>query len=137
MNHYGRLGHDHWAEWLPTRYHQIENPDRFFTSLGLEVAREIEAIMDATTIPTEIPTDQGPGWWASAKRHAENQTLAELVFLPPEEDLDEERPLDPTSPEAVMHDLRMEILAEMTEDETHQTAAAGEATGLDRTAPPS
>jgi len=89
MNHYGRLGHDHWAEWLPTRFNQIENPETFFTGLGLEVAREIEAIMDATTIPPEVPIDKVSGRWATAKRNAENQILSELVFLPPEEGLDE------------------------------------------------
>ena len=96
MNEFGRLAHDHWAQWLPTRFDQIADPDRFFTGLGIEVAQQIEATMDATTGPTDVPLEQLGAWWATAKMNATNQVLAEMVFVAPEEDLqDAERPLDP------------------------------------------
>ncbi len=124
MNHYGKLAHDHWAQWLPTRFHQIENPDRFFTGLGSEVAEQIEATMEATTIPANVPADQTAGWWTMARLNATNQALAEMVFLPPEAGLEEEElPLDRYNPVNLNHQIMMEIIEDQRELEYQEQLA--------------
>ncbi len=44
MNRYGLMAREHWARWLPARYAAIENPDRFFTDLGNQVAGRIDQL---------------------------------------------------------------------------------------------
>ena len=46
MNRYGVIAQRHWARWLPRQYAAIGDPDRFFTALGEEVARQIDDLTD-------------------------------------------------------------------------------------------
>ncbi len=117
MNHFGELARDHWAEWLPTRFHEIENPDDFFAGLGQEVSQQIHATIDATTIPSSVPPEKVAGWWNMARLSAENQALSEMVFLPPEEGLEEpELPIDPYLPDRISYEIMMEFYAEREEE---------------------
>ena len=46
MNRYGVIAQRHWARWLPRQYAAISGPDSFFTTLGKEVARQIDDLTD-------------------------------------------------------------------------------------------
>ena len=44
MNKYGLMAQRHWAQWLPQRYATISEPDSYFSTLGQEVAQQIEEL---------------------------------------------------------------------------------------------
>jgi len=46
MNRYGVKAQRHWARWLPRQYAAISDPESFFTTLGEEVARQIDDLTD-------------------------------------------------------------------------------------------
>lgn len=46
MNRYGVIAQQHWARWLSRQYAAISDPDSFFTTLGEEVARQIDNLTD-------------------------------------------------------------------------------------------
>jgi len=46
MNRYGVIAQRHWARWLPRQYAAISDPESFFTTLGEEVARQIDDLTD-------------------------------------------------------------------------------------------
>jgi hypothetical protein len=45
VNRYGIQAQHHWRQWLPGRYARIQDPETFFTSLGLQAASRIETMM--------------------------------------------------------------------------------------------
>jgi len=77
MNRYGLMAREHWARWLPARYAAIENPDRFFTDLGNQVAGRIDQL------------GAPAGRLGQARHQAEEIVLTEMVLLPPEPGADE------------------------------------------------
>ncbi len=46
VNRYGAIAQRHWARWLPKQYAAISDPESFFTTLGEEVARQIDDLTD-------------------------------------------------------------------------------------------
>jgi len=44
MNKYGAMAQEHWRRWLPTRYATIQDPDSYFSELGIEVSDRIAAL---------------------------------------------------------------------------------------------
>ena len=46
MNGYGVIAQRHWARWLPKQYAAISDPESFFTTLGEEVAWQIDDLTD-------------------------------------------------------------------------------------------
>ncbi len=46
MNRYGVIVQRHWARWLPRQYAAISDPESFFSTLGEEVARQIDDLTD-------------------------------------------------------------------------------------------
>lgn len=102
MNRYGRQAQQHWAMWRPNELSQIEDPDAHFTELGETVQTQIEAV--TTALAGDDPggeTDLAKqARLETAKFHAEEQVLRELVLLPPEpghpdaDPEDAENPLD-------------------------------------------
>ena len=46
MNRYGVIAQRHWARWLPRQYAAISDPEGFFTTLGEEVAQQIDDLTD-------------------------------------------------------------------------------------------
>ena len=90
-NRYGALAQRHMREYLPKRYAQISDPDNYFSDLG-------EAILDQVLeaeVPLQGEAPAGEEWLASVGRRnmarlmAEELVFAEMVFLPPEMDLQE------------------------------------------------
>ena len=92
MNSYGAMAREHWARWLPSRYAQIEDPDSFFSDLGMRTEERIDALA------YEMAGDDQPGEGYLAKvgrlgeaRHrAEQIVLTEDILLAPEPGADED-----------------------------------------------
>jgi hypothetical protein len=46
VNWYGVIAQRHWVRWLPKQYAAIGDPESFFTTLGEDVARQIDDLTD-------------------------------------------------------------------------------------------
>jgi hypothetical protein len=46
VNRYGVMARRHWARWLPRQYAAVGDPESFFSTLGGEVARQIDDLTD-------------------------------------------------------------------------------------------
>lgn len=92
MNRYGQLAQEHWLRWLPTRYAAIPNPEDFFSTLGQEVQDQVADL----SVQLEGPDLPGEGYLEKlgrlnmAKLQAEEQVLADLVYLPPEPEIEDQ-----------------------------------------------
>lgn len=86
MNQYGRQAMDHWRRWLPSRFAQIEDQDRFFATLGEEVAEQIadQSAELAAQSPAEGAYLDEVGRLNSIRQRVEEQVLQERVLLEPE-----------------------------------------------------
>lgn len=82
MNKYGTIGQQHWAKYAPARYAVLEDPERFFTELGEQVAAEVAASLSALeqTIPADTPYLEKVGTLNAMRSQAEEAALTELVF---------------------------------------------------------
>jgi hypothetical protein len=117
----------HWAQWLPQRYATISDPDSYFSTLGQEVAQQIE------DLTAELAGDDQPGEeylakagrLTAARSRAEEIVLPERVLLAPEPETSEDPADDslqqasPVLPEVVdrSHPAWAEVNAEQTERE--------------------
>ena len=92
MNHYGQLAQSHWMQWLPARFAEIEDTDRFFTVMGQQIQSEVDTIYSAMTaeVPAKVTPDQVEGWKNMARKMAEEKILAEVAYLPPETEMEED-----------------------------------------------
>ena len=127
MNRYGLMAHRHWAQWLPQRYATISEPDSYFSTLGQQVAQQIEELT------LELAGDDQPGEeylakagrLTAARSRAEEIVLPERVLLTPEPETSED-PEDDSQPSASLalpevvdrsHPAWAEVNAEQTERE--------------------
>lgn len=100
MNQYGAMARQHWTRWLPGRVEAMDDPNSFFSTLGDEVATEIEALT------VDLAGDDPPGedYLAKvgrlnmARLQAEERLLGERVLLAPEPGTGSE-PDEPAEPE--------------------------------------
>jgi hypothetical protein len=78
VNKYGLMAQRHWAQWLPQRYATISEPDSYFSTLGQEVAQQIEELT------AELAGDDQPGeeYLAKAGRLTAARNRAEEIVLP-------------------------------------------------------
>ncbi len=78
MNRYGAMARRHWAQWLPGRYAAVSDPDSFFTTLGEDVARQVENLTE------ELAGDgrPGEGYLVRVGRLNASRTQAEEIILP-------------------------------------------------------
>lgn len=101
MNRYGLMAQRHWAQWLPQRYATISEPDSYFSTLGQEVAKQIEELT------LDLAGDDQPGEeylakagrLTAARSQAEEIVLPERVLLAPEPETSED-PEDSSQPPA-------------------------------------
>lgn len=86
MNHFGRIAERYWTDYLPRRVEEIDDPITFFSQLGEQVQSEVDSLYAAMTkiAPQEVSATQTDGWRNTARKMAEEQVLAELVYLDPE-----------------------------------------------------
>lgn len=87
-NHYGTLARDHMARWLPRRFAAIPDPDRYFQLLGERIEAEIATLQQQVleSLPANGPWIERAGQARMSRLMAEDQVLAELVYLTPETD---------------------------------------------------
>ena len=78
VNRYGVIAQRHWARWLPRQYAAIGDPESFFTTLGEEVARQIEDLTD--DLVGEIR--QSDSYLAYVGRLFAARAIAEELVLP-------------------------------------------------------
>ena len=78
MNRYGVIAQRHWARWLPGQYAAISDPESYFTSLGEEVARQIDDLTD--DLVGEIR--QSDSYLAHVGRLFAARAIAEELILP-------------------------------------------------------
>ncbi|MFH0246014.1 hypothetical protein ACGRHY_27190 [Streptomyces sp. HK10] len=92
MNQYGRRAQQHWQEFRPGRIAEIDDPEAFFTELGIDVQDEVRSRWAAERVTA--PAVAGESYLERAGRlqqlrhEAEAQVLRELVLLPAEDDVD-------------------------------------------------
>ena len=127
MNKYGLMAQRHWAQWLPQRYATLSEPDSYFSTLGQEVAQQIEELT------LDLAGDDQPGeqYLAKAGRLTAARSRAEEIVLPqqvlpaPEPETSEDPedssqpPASPALPQVVdrSHPAWAEVNAEQTERE--------------------
>jgi len=101
VNRYGVIAQRHWARWLPRQYAAISDPERFFTTLGEEAARQIDDLTDE--LVGEIR--QGDSYLAHVGRLFAARAIAEELILPqrvlPEAELAADEDPDDAKPEFV------------------------------------
>ncbi len=78
MNRYGVIAQRHWVRWLPRQYAAISDPESFFTTLGEEVARQIDDLTDE--LVGEIK--QSDSYLAHVGRLFAARAIAEELILP-------------------------------------------------------
>ena len=78
VNRYGVIAQRHWARWLPKQYAAISDPESFFTTLGEEVARQIDDLTDE--LVGEII--QSDSYLAHMGRLFAARAVAEELILP-------------------------------------------------------
>ena len=122
MNRYGVIAQRHWAQWLPRQYASISDPESFFTTLGEEVARQIDDLTDE--LVGEIR--QSDSYLAHVGRLFAARAIAEELILPqrvlpdPELAADNQHDVPPESGERPMvverdHPSWAEVNAEQQE----------------------
>jgi hypothetical protein len=127
VNRYGLMAQRHWAQWLPLRYATISEPDSYFSTLGQEVAQQVEELT------LELAGDDQPGEeylakagrLTAARSRAEEIVLPQQVLLAPEPQTSED-PEDSSQPPPSLalplvvgrgHPAWAEVNAEQTERE--------------------
>ena len=78
MNRYGAMARRHWERWLPQQYAAISDLEGFFTTLGEDVARQIDELTDALA-DDDRP---GEGYLAQVRRLTMARIVAEEIILP-------------------------------------------------------
>jgi hypothetical protein len=93
-NGYGRLAQQHMERYLPSRYAQIDDPDRYFAGLGEEILDRVEELQPilAGQAPAGEQWLEMLGRMNMARLMAEEAVFGELVFLAPETDPEETQP---------------------------------------------
>ena len=115
MNRYGAQAMRHWQEFDPERFEAIEDPRKFFTTLGAEVEQEIETLAAALAGPDRVGETylEKVGRLNMARFNAESDILRERVLIAgPDED--EEKPA--TGLVAEMWDIQQR-LNQMSDEE--------------------
>ena len=86
MNVYGERAMEHWRRWLPARYATIQDPEAFFSTLGLQAESQILDLAEQL----EGPDPPGEGYLEKvgrlnmARMQAEELVLREVILLDPE-----------------------------------------------------
>lgn len=99
LHRYARLAEQHMQTYLPARYHQIDDPDTYFTQLGEQIAEAVHTleITLAATEPAATDYLLRAGQLRAARVQAEEIVFSDLVYLPPENP--DPRHPDPDDPE--------------------------------------
>ena len=86
MNVYGRRAMEHWRRWLPARYATIQDPEAFFSTLGLQAESQVLDLAEQLEGP-DLPGEgylEKVGRLNMARMQAEELVLREVILLEPE-----------------------------------------------------
>ncbi len=135
LGKYGNLAAEHMARWQPSTYAAIpaEQREQYFLDLNEEVSQRVRDLGHSLRPPaslSETDWQEYIGQTNMAFLMAEEQVLAELVYLPPEPGLEgedpEEEPFDPIQDwfrqkeqEAIEEDIEYERERKAAEAEGH------------------
>ncbi len=92
---YGNLAADHMARWLPTAFAAVEDREGYFRALDDRVANTIRDREVSLTPPKRLQETDFPAYAGQvqmAHLMAQEQVLAELVYLDPEPGMDPDEP---------------------------------------------
>ena len=96
---YGRRAMEHWRRWLPARYATIQDPEAFFSTLGLQAESQVLDLTEQLEGP-DLPGEgylEKVGRLNMARMQAEELVLREVILLEPEKaDTDDDQE-DPNS----------------------------------------
>ncbi|WP_327309650.1 hypothetical protein OG730_42170 (plasmid) [Streptomyces sp. NBC_01298] len=90
MNQYGRIAEQHWQDHRPQHVAELANPEEFFTSLGVDVQREVQERwtsqrMAVSTVVGESHLER-LARLTQSRWEIEGEVLRELVLLPADND---------------------------------------------------
>jgi len=117
MNRYGQLAQEHWRRWLPTRYAEIPDPVDFFSTLGQEAEDQVFDLRDQLAGP-DLPGEgylEKVGRLNMAQLQAEEAVLADLVYLPPEPEVQDQDEQDLLSDPVLAGTRQMLAMAQQME----------------------
>src|SRR5664279_3033690 len=83
VNVYGRRAMEHWRRWLPARYATIQDPEAFFSALGVQAESQVLDLAEQL----EGPDLSGEGYLEKvgrlnmARMQAEELVLREVILL--------------------------------------------------------
>ena len=83
---YGRRAMEHWRRWLPARYATIQDPEAFFSTLGLQAESQVLDLAEQLEGP-DLPGEgylEKVGRLNMARMQAEELVLREVILLEPE-----------------------------------------------------
>ena len=86
MNVYGHRAMEHWRRWLPARYATIQDPEAFFSTLGLQAESQVLDLAEQLEGP-DLPGEgylEKVGRLNMARMQAEELVLREVILLEPE-----------------------------------------------------
>lgn len=83
MNRYGMIAQEHWKTYAPSLVAGLPDPKAFFSDLGLEVQRQVEALMAslAWLDSAEETYLEKAARLQTARSAAEEVVMAELVWI--------------------------------------------------------
>lgn len=126
MNHYAHLARQYWSQHAPIRLSQLENPQRYFQTLGDSVAMQIEEISEPLerALPPDLDYVEKVAQLNTIRKAAEEQVLGELVYsivdpAPPAQRLEELQALLPSL------EMIEESLARIQDDAQEQARLDG------------
>ncbi|MFJ8966674.1 hypothetical protein ACIRG5_45495 [Lentzea sp. NPDC102401] len=88
MNQYGARAQDHWRVHRAAEYAQLEDPTRFFTDLGKQIAAEID--LRCSTLERTSGAGQSEsfldnlGSLNNVRHSVEGEVLREMAFTEPD-----------------------------------------------------
>lgn len=84
MDTYGLMAWQHWQNHRQQELAQIQDPETFFTELGMRVQMRIGELMQEIyqAMPPEDDYQKRIGQHNQARQNAEEHVLEELVFSP-------------------------------------------------------
>ena len=86
MNVYGERAMEHWRRWLPARYATIQDPEAFFSTLGVQAESQVLDLAEQLEGP-DLPGEgylEKVGRLNMARMQAEELVLREVILLEPE-----------------------------------------------------
>jgi hypothetical protein len=113
MNRYGAMALEFSRQYRPTALAEIEDPERFFTAAGEQIANEIAQVRDQILGPArpDENAEQHPRQ-SQAWRTAEELVLADHWLLVPEPETDDEGPDTTDDPELAAYYRDLDLINE-------------------------